>query len=301
MPKHCDILMPSGEIVPLHDRCCIGRDPDNTILLDHPTVSRWHAVIVRSSRFDHCLMDLDTKNGTYLNGVKITTPVFLHDGDQITIERDTLKFKSMVGRNKAPKSAVASTVRRNDSDSTQTDELYVPLSHGILVLSADFSIDAMSPSAILFMARYFSAEIETGGPLPAMIGDWLQTNSREIQDGIALPPSIPPLESKKGERVLYVEVQPGIEGTCKFLLLIEKEPLFTLEKVKREFAPRFELTERQAEVTYYTALGKDNEEISITICCAKRTVGKHLERIYEKVGVENRKALARFVIDFFHR
>jgi DNA-binding NarL/FixJ family response regulator len=52
----------------------------------------------------------------------------------------------------------------------------------------------------------------------------------------------------------------------------------------------FGLTEREAEVLLWTARGKSNREMSEILSISPRTVNKHLERIFTKLGVENRAA-----------
>jgi DNA-binding response OmpR family regulator/DNA-binding CsgD family transcriptional regulator len=51
------------------------------------------------------------------------------------------------------------------------------------------------------------------------------------------------------------------------------------------------LTPRQAEVTYWVAQGKTNPEIAIILGASPRTIDKHMERILERLGVENRSSL----------
>jgi DNA-binding NarL/FixJ family response regulator len=58
----------------------------------------------------------------------------------------------------------------------------------------------------------------------------------------------------------------------------------------------FELTGREAEVTIWTARGKSNREISEILGISPRTVNKHLERIFMKLGVENRAAATSVVM-----
>jgi DNA-binding response OmpR family regulator/DNA-binding CsgD family transcriptional regulator len=52
----------------------------------------------------------------------------------------------------------------------------------------------------------------------------------------------------------------------------------------------FELTAREAEVLTWIARGKSNNEISEILTISPRTVNKHLERVFVKLGVENRSA-----------
>jgi len=51
------------------------------------------------------------------------------------------------------------------------------------------------------------------------------------------------------------------------------------------------LTPRQAEVAYWVAQGKTNPEIAVILGASPRTIDKHMERILERLGVENRASL----------
>jgi DNA-binding CsgD family transcriptional regulator len=50
------------------------------------------------------------------------------------------------------------------------------------------------------------------------------------------------------------------------------------------------LTAREREVLDWVAAGKTNRDIAAILGASPRTVEKHLERIYEKLGVETRTA-----------
>ena len=52
------------------------------------------------------------------------------------------------------------------------------------------------------------------------------------------------------------------------------------------------LTPREREVLGWVAAGKSNAQIGAILGAMPRTVAKHLERIYEKLGVESRTAAA---------
>lgn len=54
----------------------------------------------------------------------------------------------------------------------------------------------------------------------------------------------------------------------------------------------FALTARQAEVLYWLTMGKTNRDISAILSLSPRTVNKHLEQIFEKMGVDNRTSAA---------
>ena len=52
----------------------------------------------------------------------------------------------------------------------------------------------------------------------------------------------------------------------------------------------FTVTERESEVLYWLSRGKTNQEIAQILSVSPRTVNKHLEPIFRKLGVENRTA-----------
>jgi DNA-binding CsgD family transcriptional regulator len=54
-------------------------------------------------------------------------------------------------------------------------------------------------------------------------------------------------------------------------------------------------TPRENEVTRWLCEGKRNAEIGAILGISVRTVGKHVEHIFEKLGVETRTAAARAV------
>lgn len=60
------------------------------------------------------------------------------------------------------------------------------------------------------------------------------------------------------------------------------------------------LTERQIEVLAWVARGKTNAEIAKILSLKTGTIGKYLERIFPKLGVENRTAAASFVLGTNH-
>ena len=70
------------------DIVMIGRAPSNQIVIDHPTVSAQHAVLLRVHD-SYSLKDLDSRNGTQINGDFVTNAE-LEDGDII-------RFGSVVG------------------------------------------------------------------------------------------------------------------------------------------------------------------------------------------------------------
>ena len=57
------------------------------------------------------------------------------------------------------------------------------------------------------------------------------------------------------------------------------------------------LTAREAEVLFWVARGKTNDEIAIVLGIGRTTVKKHLESTFVKLGVENRTAAAAIALE----
>jgi DNA-binding CsgD family transcriptional regulator len=74
--------------------------------------------------------------------------------------------------------------------------------------------------------------------------------------------------------------------------------LFDGESASEETLLRKKLlvTEREAEVLLWIARGKSNRDIAEILNLSPRTVNKHLEQIYSKLGVENRASAAALAV-----
>ena len=85
------------------EKVTIGRAEDNNIVLRHPMVSRYHAVIEKmGSRYR--VRDLKSANGIFINGKRIEREAYLKDGDRIrlgassfVLTRDMLQAKETSG------------------------------------------------------------------------------------------------------------------------------------------------------------------------------------------------------------
>jgi len=77
----------------------IGRSPQATVVLtDDPNVSRKHALVQRESSGEYYLSDLGSRNGTTRNGVPVTAPVPLLDGDSFMIGSHRFVFHQTIER-----------------------------------------------------------------------------------------------------------------------------------------------------------------------------------------------------------
>ena len=72
------------------ERYTIGRLPDNDIRIDNPAVSGHHSLIINILN-DSFLEDLNSTNGTYVNGERITRRT-LKDGDMVILGKTEFRF-----------------------------------------------------------------------------------------------------------------------------------------------------------------------------------------------------------------
>ena len=69
----------------------VGRKEGNTIVIDHPKVSRQHANVTLSAG-QAVITDLGSSNGVYVNGDKIDATATLATGDEVAIGGTTFRF-----------------------------------------------------------------------------------------------------------------------------------------------------------------------------------------------------------------
>lgn len=86
-----------GQTVKLEkERTTVGRGSQADLVLRDEIASRQHAEImhlcVETNCIEYYVNDLDSTNGTFLNGAKVTSQQLLQDGDKIKIGNHLLKF-----------------------------------------------------------------------------------------------------------------------------------------------------------------------------------------------------------------
>src|SRR5665647_1699906 len=99
------------EILLTKERTTIGRRPHNDIQIDNLAISGEHAVVTTILN-DSFLEDLNSTNGTYVNGQSIKKQV-LHDGDVIELGKYRLKYI-----NEPPEETVAAQFDKWSADTT---------------------------------------------------------------------------------------------------------------------------------------------------------------------------------------
>ncbi|AWB68667.1 DNA-binding response regulator [Saccharobesus litoralis] len=114
--------------------------------------------------------------------------------------------------------------------------------------------------------------------LAQLIGEWLAQH----QQPLVLKQFSKPLE------IIFERQQDDL-----FLLRIKA---VTASKQPTDLQAALPITKRESEVLYWLSFGKTNWEISQILEMSPRTVNKHLEQLYKKIGVDNRTAAASISI-----
>lgn len=88
----------------------IGRGEGCAVQLDSRSVSRLHALIQRRDAGDYYLIDLGSRNGSFVNRRRVSLPLRLKDQDQLVFAEQELLFRNPAGANTH---ATAATGTRN--------------------------------------------------------------------------------------------------------------------------------------------------------------------------------------------
>ena len=148
---------------------------------------------------------------------------------------------------------------------------------GLLVVSPQGAVQFATDRAARWLRQFFML---SGPPkrLPAAVNRWLTESKAHRQ-------AKPFVASYRGTRLRIDLLHSEVTSFC---LLVEK----TGAQVSNSPPRGRPLTRREAEVLTWVAHGKSNAEIAAILQVRTKTVDKHLERIYPKLGVENRTAAA---------
>ncbi len=176
--------------VPILYTATVGRTPENTVCLSFsPTVSRQHAIIRCHNGYEYQLMDLGSRNGTYVNDQRVVMPVTLQSGAKIRIANNDLIFEQ-------------------ESEFESGDGAAVTLAG-----STDPALQTVHNAAILVCdIRGFSAqsEILPAGTLAQLLGQWFREAGNLVQKNGGV------IDKFIGDAILaYWQENPGPPRECE--------------------------------------------------------------------------------------
>jgi len=157
--------------------------------------------------------------------------------------------------------------------------------HGVLLLDARLRVAWRSPQAERWLRTAFP-DLQGEAPL-----DWLRhmANSPTGQEAVV------PVAQSVGEGMQLLARSLGAAGLGETMVLLSLAPSLPTAAPAEPGSGRGvlpTLTPRETEVLSWLAKGKTNRDIADILGMSHRTVNKHLEHIFEKLGVETRAAAA---------
>lgn len=271
-----------GERFPICGSCAIGRLPENQIVLDDARVSRRHALIHAPGGSLHWLMDFGSSNGIHLNGQRVREPIQLKDRDRVKVSSHEFVFRE--------RRAAVKPVLKPDVTTECVGEKFTATGHGIIVLASNGEVQCISELAQNWLKNYF-ANGQASGSLPKELQRWIERQNLSTKQPVSIPLHPETLFVPQGDHRLVVRIAEN-NSEQRILLLTEEQPVFTPALLET-----LGLTHRESEVLHWVAEGKSNPEIGIILDLSPRTVGKHLENIFKKLGVESRTAALLYVME----
>jgi DNA-binding response OmpR family regulator/DNA-binding CsgD family transcriptional regulator len=153
----------------------------------------------------------------------------------------------------------------------------------LLAVNGQGRIMWSTPQAQKLLSDNLTAATDDELVLPDAMLQWLE-QAQKAKTG----PKTPAMASFPNNDQLRLQYM-GKLGPNEFLLRLAKESGTNLPA---EFSSELGLTTREGEVLSWLSKGKTNRDIAQILGLSPRTVDKHLEQIYAKLGVENRTAAA---------
>lgn len=165
----------------------IGRNSENTVMLEYDLVSRYHAMIRKESA-QFILMDLGSANGTFVNNQPISNPTVLNDKDEIKFGDVKFTFRN--------------------ATSVASDETYTPVKKTTQRVFADIKIAVLVSDIRNY--THLSESIPADKVSPAL-ADWF----RRVGDCIEKRSGI--IEGFRGDSVMAYWVSSPVGGTKHIL------------------------------------------------------------------------------------
>jgi DNA-binding CsgD family transcriptional regulator len=156
---------------------------------------------------------------------------------------------------------------------------------GLLLCDRRGRVEYATARASDVVDRWFRADSASPGSIPAELSQWMAARPPPAARS---GPAWPLVLARNGSR-LVVRCLPGPDGWGSVLLFTE------LASPRREALMRLGLTARQAEVLVLVAQGLTNGRVAERLGISARTVDKHVQLVFDKLGVENRTSAANVV------
>ena len=177
----------------------------------------------------------------------------------------------------------ADAVTKMREELSALDRAMEEMDRALLALTPQGRIQWATPRAHRLLTTYGLQSNRRSDRLSGSLREWVSQQSAGLKSPSDLPLPLAPLSFVRNDRTLTIRLVQ--DGPRRLLFLDETRTTFPLEALAS-----LGLSRRETEILGWVAQGKTNPEIGTILGISHRTVQKHLERIYVRLGVENRHA-----------
>lgn len=229
-------------------------------------ISRENVSLLALSRKNIDFSERDRLLLTLLRPHLISSLRIVTDLDRVTLERDLLQKESEEDRK------------------------------GVMLLQSDGMIVCISHFAKEMLKKYFDASLDEGDTLPECLLQWFETEAKpapfekNVKKRRVSGRSHERIEresltvEKEGKR-LTIKLLNDVTTGDYILVIIEKDASLLVKDLQKHG-----LSCRETEVLFWLSQGKTNMEVAAILGMSRRTAEKHVEHIFDKLGVETRAA-----------
>jgi DNA-binding CsgD family transcriptional regulator len=152
---------------------------------------------------------------------------------------------------------------------------------GVIAINSKGKALFISEYAGMLLEKYFAAEKRKANSLPETLTSWIKQFELDSEATNYKTP-LPPMKIENQEGALTIRFMYNSTTGEKTLLLEEKKLLSS------KAFEKLNLTKRESEILFWITQGKTDSVIADLCGISIRTVHKHIESIYTKLGAENR-------------
>ena len=163
---------------------------------------------------------------------------------------------------------------------------------GVLILNQHAGTSAGDEATFAVLERHFGPYAT--GRLPTPVAEWLASERAALASDDNSRLRQPLVSRADGDHLLlrYIPGQPDAPD----IIFIDERVVAHDTRALRELG----LTPREADVLWHLTRGHSSSTIASRLGISERTVRKHLEHVYRKLGVTSRAAATSQAVDALH-
>lgn len=272
---------------PCHQSVILRKENRPVRISDFIPLSRYHRTVLYNEFFKH--IGGDTQLAMRLPVSPNLTVVLSLLRVKNDFSEHDLEMSELIAPHIISAFCNAEYINRIEVERQQFEVVLHAIGHGAITLDMDLNIQTCNRAAAVLLQDYFSAS-------PGKLSDELMRYVRHYKDTICsgefyLPPA--PLEVRRNGSRVKAWLSFEAEFHTFILLLIEASDPRPADFIS------LGLTSREAEILFWITRGKSNIETGRLLGISWRTVQKHIEHIYQKLGVETRAAAVSRALEAF--